>query len=324
MPPRRTGEMHVTQSGWATSHSAATVRHAIRRPIKGAVLAAVAALLSGCGPQYVLFHPVGPVGRTELGLMILAGAAMAVVIVFVCVLLAIAAIRFRDRDGRRAPYTPDWHDSKKLEILWFTIPVLILTLIGIPTVRQTNALAHVPSNAHPLVVDVTSLQWKWLFEYPGQHVATVNYLVIPAGRPVLFELTADSPMNTFWVPQLGGMEYTMPGEVLPLWLQADKPGEYWGHSGNFSGLDFEKMFFTVKAVSPVDFAAWTENVRQSSPALSMQDYQRLVAPGTAGTESYSAYPASTFPSVTHGFSLTGGQYVPADGGARPMTMPMSH
>ena len=290
--------------------------------LKWAGLAASGSLAAGCGPHYVLFHPAGPVGRTELNLMILAGVAMTVVIVFVFVLLAIAAIRFRDSAGRRAPYTPDWHESKKLEILWFSIPVLILTIIGIPTVRQTYALAHVPAKEDPLVVHVTSLQWKWLFEYPGQQVATVNELVIPSGRPVLFELTANSPMNTFWIPQLGGMEYTMPGEVLPLWLQADQPGVYWGHSGNFSGLEFEKMFFSVQAVPPAQFAAWAAQVRQSAPAMTMRDYLRLVAPGTTETESYSSYPPQTFPSVTSGFSLVGGQYAPATGGYKAMTMTM--
>ncbi len=290
--------------------------------MKWAALAASGSLAAGCGPQYVLFHPAGPVGRTELNLMVLAGVAMTVVIVFVFVLLAIAAIRFRDREGRRAPYTPDWHESKKLEILWFSIPVLILTVIGVPTVRQTYALAHVPAKEDPLVIDVTSLTWKWLFEYPGQHVATVNQLVIPTGRPVLFELTADSPMNTFWIPQLGGMEYTMPGEVLPMWLQADKPGVYWGHSGNFSGVDFEKMFFSAQAVPPDQFTAWVDHVRRSASPLTMEDYQRLVAPGTTGTQAYASYPAQTFPSVTSGFSLVGGQYVPATGGSESMTMSM--
>jgi cytochrome aa3-600 menaquinol oxidase subunit 2 len=281
-----------------------------------------AALLAGCGPQYVLLHPAGPVGRRELGLMLLAGVAMAAVIGFVFVLLAIAAIRFRDRDGQRAPYVPDWHESRTLELIWFVIPALLLAVIAVPTIRQTYALSRVPPGSDPLVVDVTSLTWKWLFEYPGQNVATVNYLEIPTGRPILFELTADSPMNTFWVPQLGGMEYTMPGEVLPLWLQADQAGTYWGHSGNFSGLDFEAMFFTVQAVPPAQFDTWVRGVRASTPAMTEQDYQRLLSFGTAGAQTFSAYPADTFPAAMHGFGLTGGQYVPAEGGYQAMGMPV--
>ncbi len=298
---------------------AATIRTGMARTIQWAALAATTTLVSGCGSQYVLFHPVGPVGKRELNLMILAGVPMAVVILFVCVLLAIAVIRFRDRAGRRAPYLPDWHESRGLELLWFSIPVVILTVIGIPTVRQTYALAHVPANK-PLVVDVTSLSWKWLFEYPAQGVAAVNTLVIPTGQPVLFELTADSAMNTFWVPQLGGMEYTMPGQVLPLWLQADKPGVYWGHSGNYSGIDFEKMFFTVQAESPVQFDAWIQHVRASAPAMTAADYRALQTFGTVGTQTYSAYPAGTFPSVSHDFGLVGGQYVPTGGGYGAMNM----
>jgi len=254
--------------------------------------------------------------------MELAGAVMAVVILFVFVLVAWAAVRFRDVPGRRAPYLPDWHGSRLLEVVWFAIPVLILTVIAVPMVRDTEALARVPAASDPLVVDVTSLSWKWLFEYPQQGVATVNYLVIPTGEPVLFELTAHSAMNTFWVPALGGMEYTMPGEVLPLWLEASHPGTYWGHSGQFSGLEFERMFFEVRAVTPAAFARWVSAVRRTAPPLTRTGYEALLRFGTTGQATYRSFPPGTFPAVSHGFSLEGGQYVPTTGGGwAPMHMP---
>jgi cytochrome aa3-600 menaquinol oxidase subunit 2 len=267
----------------------------------GAVLSGTTA---GCGPQYVLLHPAGPVAASELHLMVLAGVAMAVVIVFVYVLLAVALLRYRA--GRGGDYRPEWDGDRRLEILWFLIPVAIVTLIAIPTVQQTFRLADPPAkSADPLVIDVTSLSWKWLFEYPGQHIATVNYLVIPTGRRVLFELTADSAMNTFWVPRLGGMEYTMPDQVLPLWLEASRPGVYWGHSGNFSGPGFETMFFTVKAVSPEAFQAWAARTAQTAPAMTLVDYRHLLAQDVVGRETFGRYPMSTFPAVPTGFTLTG-------------------
>ena len=269
---------------------------------------AVGLLATGCGPQYVVLHPAGPVGRSELNLMGLAAAAMGLVILAVFILLAIVIIRFRERPGNRAPYMPKWEGQPWLERLWFLVPAILLTIIAIPTVQVTFALSHVPRGKDPVVIDVTSLQWKWFFEYPGQHIATVNYVVIPAGKPVLFELTADSPMNTFWVPQLGGMEYTMPGRVLPLWLQADHPGTYWGHSGQFSGVEFEKMFFDVKAVSPSAFRAWEQKTRRAPP-LTLVAYRRLLQFNTVGRETFGAYPADTFPSVSHGFTLKGGMYM---------------
>lgn len=291
------------------------------RPLAWAALALAALSLSGCGKQYVVLHPQGPVARTELHMLILASSVMGVVILCVFILLAIAVIRFRERKDQRAPYMPDYAENRRLELLWFIAPAVILTVIAIPTVTQTFRLAHLPPKRDPLVVDVTSLTWKWLFEEPGQQVATVNYVVIPAGKPVLFKLTADSAMNTLWIPALGGMEYTMPGEVLPLWLQADKPGTYWGHSGQFSGVDFEKMFFTVKVLSTQGFASWVQQVRHTAPAMTMQTYHKLLAFGTTGTQTYFRYPAQTFPAQANGFSLSGGHYVTVTGGgSAPMAM----
>ena len=238
---------------------------------------------------------------------------MGAVILFVFVLFAITIIRFRDRPGNRAPYTPRWESSPRLELIWFLIPVAILAVIAVPTVRQTYALARLPAAADPVIVDVTSLDWKWLFEYPAQGVATVGYADVPTGVPVLYELTANSPMNTFWVPQLGGMEYTMPGRVLPLWLEAAKPGAYWGRSGNFSGSGFVDMRFDIQAVTPGAFRSWVAQTKRTAPPMTMADYQSLLVHRPAPRATYSAYPAATFPSATHGFTLQGGMYVMATG-----------
>ena len=290
------------------------MRRRVRSSRKAYRMLALAALgigllVSGCGPQYVVLHPKGPVGQSELHLMEFAAIAMAVIILVVFVLFGIAVVRFRDYPGNPNPYTPHWHSHKWLETLWFIIPAVILAVIAVPTVNVTYALAKLPPTKDPVVINVTSLNWKWLFEYPNQKVATVNYLYIPVGKPVLFHLTADSPMNTFWVPSLGGMEYTMPGRVLPLWLEASKPGVYWGHSGQFSGIDFEKMFFHVHAVTESKFTAWTHRLRSSAPPMTLAAYHQLLRFNTVGSESYSSFPASTWPSVSHGFTLSGGMYL---------------
>lgn len=269
----------------------------------------VGLLASGCGRNYVVLDPRGPAAQSELHLIETTAIAMGVVILFVLILFAVTLWRFRDRPGNRAPYSPDWGESRRLEFALFAIPVLIVAFIAVPTVQQTFALDRLPPAKDPLIIDVTSLDYKWLFQYPGQGIATVNYIDIPTGVPVLFELTANSPMNTFWIPQLGGMEYTMPGRVLPLYLQADRVGVYRGSSANFSGIGFVHMVFAVKAVPPGEFARWVAGVRQASPRMTMQDYRRLVAVGTAGQESFSAYPADTFPRTSHGFTLQGGMYL---------------
>ena len=285
----------------------------MRRRGLALLLPGAACLLAGCGQQFVLLQPAGPVARTELHLIETVAVAMGAVILFVFALFAIALWRFRDRPGNRAPYTPNWEGSRILEVIWFVIPIAILAVIAVPTVRQTYALAHVPKAPDPVVVDVTSLDWKWLFQYPAQQVATVGYADVPVGVPVLYELTANSPMNTFWVPQLGGMEYTMPGRVLPLWLEASKPGVYQGRSANFSGSGFVHMRFHIQAVSPSQFQGWVAQVRQTAPAMTMTDYQALLQHNVVPDATYSSYPASTFPQASHGFTLQGGMYVMATG-----------
>ncbi|MDA8345432.1 MAG: cytochrome c oxidase subunit II [Thermaerobacter sp.] len=266
-------------------------------------------LASGCGKQFVVLDPQGPVARSELHLIETTAMAMGVVVLFVLVLFAVTVLKFRDRPGNRAPYIPNWSGSRRLEFVLFAIPVLIVVYIAVPTVQQTYALDRLPPTKHPLIIDVTSLDYKWLFQYPKQGVATVNYIDVPVGVPVLFELTANSPMNTFWIPQLGGMEYSMPGRVLPLYLQADKAGVYWGRSANFSGRGFVHMVFHVKAMPPAEFSRWAQGLRTTAPHMSMQDYRQLLAVGTAREESFSAYPAGTFPTATHGFTLKGGMYL---------------
>lgn len=299
----------------------------LKKPYRTLAAAALGAglLSAGCGQQYVVLHPVGPVGLRELHLMELAGVAMTVVILVVFVLFFYAVIRFRDRPGNTAPYRPDWHTDKRLEVLWWVVPAALLLVIAIPTVQATFALDQVPRAKDPVVIDVTSLTWKWLFEYPGQHIATVNYLEIPTGEPVLFELTANSPMNTLWIPQLGGMEYTMPNRVLPLWLQADKPGMYWGSSAQYSGVGFAKMFFKVKAVSPKAFAAWADRVHRTVSPMTTADYERLLRHNTTGPHLFGAYPKDTFPSIASGFTLTGtGMYMTMHGSRGTILyMPMS-
>lgn len=262
----------------------------------------------GCGSQYAVLDPKGPVARAELHLIESTSIYMGVVILFVLVLFGITVWRFRDRPGRGAPYRPEWERSQWLEYVLFAVPVLIVALIAVPTVQQTFAIDRLPPAKRPLVIDVTSFDYKWLFQFPKQGIATVNYIDVPVGVPLLFELTANSPMNTFWVPQLGGMEFAMPGRVLPLYLQADAAGVYRGDSANFSGVGFAHMVFHVHAVARQAFRGWVTRVRRGSPALTLKGYRQLLAFGTSPPKSFSSYPSRTFPTATHGFTLQGGMY----------------
>lgn len=257
-------------------------------------------LLAGCGPQYVVFHPVGPVAQKELHLIILSAILVAIVIIPVLILLAVIVYRYRDKPDNQNKYQPDWSDSRVLEVIWWGIPIVIIGILGVVTTKATIGLTKPPeTNVQPLTIDVTSLDWKWLFEYPGQNIATVNYAVIPVGVPVQFVLTADAPMNSFWVPQLGGQEYTMPGMAMRLWLQADKSGTFKGYGANFTGSGFAHMKFNVKATSEQAFQTWVNGIKQSHQPLTQAGYNQLAKPSIVGESHYSSYPPGLFNEVVN-------------------------
>jgi cytochrome aa3-600 menaquinol oxidase subunit 2 len=270
-------------------------------------VAAAAMLLSGCSPEYVVLNPVGPVGRTERDLIVLSIILVVIVIVPVFALLAYIIWRYRDKPDNKAPYQPEWVDSRSLEFVWWSIPMVIIAVLGFFTAKTTFALTRPPeTDKKPITIQVISLNWKWLFEYPDQKIATVNYVEIPTGVPVQFELTADAPMNSFWIPQLGGQEYTMPGMNMRLWLQADKAGTYDGYGANFTGAGFAHMNFKVIAKSQSDFDAWVQQVKSTSPQLTMAGYNELKKDGLAKPTSYSAFPPGLFNDVV---MQNGGQYM---------------
>jgi len=261
--------------------------------------------------QFLVLNPAGPVARIELHLIVVSIILVLIIVIPVMVLLAYITRRYRDHPDNTAPYMPEWSESKVLEIIWWGIPVAIVGILGVYTVYDTFALVRPPmKSASPLTVQVTSLNWKWLFQYPGQGIATVNEVDIPANRPVQFVITANSPMNGFWVPQLGGQEYAMPGMAMQLWLEADKPGIFYGHGGNFTGRGYAKMAFHVVSRPQRDFDRWVKLVKRSSPALTQSGYAQLVSTqSNTPTLLFSSYPAGSFErTIRH----QGGMYMQRD------------
>jgi cytochrome aa3-600 menaquinol oxidase subunit II len=252
-------------------------------------------LTAGCGENVMVFQPAGPVARSELELIWLQMALTAIVVIPVFALLAWIVYRYRNKPGNKAPYQPDFAESRTLETIWWAIPIVIVAVLGAVTMHKTYALAESPDKSkQPLKIEVMSLDWKWLFFYPEQKIATVNYAEIPTDRPVEFILTSNAPMNAFWVPNLGGMEYTMPGMVTGLGLEADKAGDYYGHAGNFTGRGFTDMKFHVVAKPQSDFDAWIEQVANNAPDMSQAEYDKLVKPSVVGEMSFSSYPTGIF------------------------------
>lgn len=274
------------------------------------LLGATCSLLSitGCTrEQFLVFNPVGPVAQIERHLINVSILLVLIVVVPVMILLWVILHRYRDKPGRTAPYQPEWSESLTLEVVWWGIPIVIIGILGFLTVQTTFALTRPPEkNAKPVTIHAISLNWKWVFLYPDQKVATVNYVELPTRRPVQFVLTADAPMNSFWIPQLGGQEYSMPGMAMRLWLQADKPGTYFGRGAQFTGEQTAFNTFKVYAVSTPDFDAWAAKTRNSAPAMTNATYTSLQQQNLVKMLSYSSYPPNIFNDVV---MADGGMYM---------------
>ncbi|HWB33987.1 MAG TPA: ubiquinol oxidase subunit II [Candidatus Paceibacterota bacterium] len=228
----------------------------------------------------VMLHPRGMIALSERSLMLHTIELMLIVAVPVYILIFFFAWKYR-AGNTSSQYTPEWEHSKMDELVWWAIPLEIILVLAALTWTSTHALdpyKPIDTSIPPLTVQVVALDWKWLFIYPAQGIASVNYLAIPVGQPVRFELTADAPMNALWIPQLGGQEMAMPGMDNRLNLEASAPGTFVGMSSNFSGDGFSGMQFPVHAVSQSDFDAWAAGIASSSAPLTMDTYMTLAKP----------------------------------------------
>jgi cytochrome o ubiquinol oxidase subunit II len=251
------------------------------RPPRWFIFAAPPAvcLLASCRSAGVL-DPEGPIASAERLILFNATAIMLVVVVPVIVLTLAFAWWYR-ASNERAAYEPDWSYSGHVELVTWSIPamvVILLAAVGWIGSHQLDPAVKLKADAKPMRVEVVSLDWKWLFIYPDQQVATVNQLVIPTGVPVQFLLTSATVMNSFFVPQLGSQIYTMPGMTTQLNLLAARPGDYPGLSANFSGDGFSDMRFMVHAVPATEFASWLTRTREAGPALNADAYAQLARP----------------------------------------------
>lgn len=244
----------------------------------GAARLFVASILLGLGGcSYGIIDPRGPIGRADQLIMRNALVIMLAIVVPTLMATVLFAWWFR-ASNTRARYRPGFAYSGRLELLIWSIPTLVTVFIaGLIWIgsHQLDPAEPIPSNARPLDIQVVSLDWKWLFIYPEQQVASVNQVVVPAGVPLRFAITSASVMNTFFVPQLGSMIYSMDGMVTQLNLLADDPGDYPGLSGMFSGDGFSDMRFVVHAVPAAAFESWVARTKSTGPALDRAGYAQL-------------------------------------------------
>jgi cytochrome o ubiquinol oxidase subunit 2 len=283
--------------------------------------------------QVAILNPAGPIGLAERNVMLFTLSLCAIIVVPVFAMLAWVTYAYRDdHPEAKRNYHPNFdHDSKLAELIWWAIPSLIIAVLAVVAWQSSYALdpyKPLPGD-NAIIVQVVGLDWKWLFIYPQEGIAAVNELVIPVDTPVRFELTTDAPMNSLWIPQLGGQIMAMPGMTTQLNLEADREGEFSGFSGNISGEGFAGMAFAVRAISQDAFDAWVQSVRESNHPLTAQSYAALALPSTYDKPAYYSnvesglYTSIVMRSMTLGTAMQSPQNHLRDGGMpmQGMTMP---
>jgi cytochrome o ubiquinol oxidase subunit II len=224
-----------------------------------------------------IFDPQGPIAAADATILIDSVAIMLAIVLPTIVAILGFAFWFRESNSR-AVYRPDWAYSGRVELVVWSIPALTVILLGgVAWIgsHQLDPAAPVAGTGSPVRVQVVSLDWKWLFIYPDQRIATVNALTVPVGAPLQFELTSGSVMNVFFIPQLGSMIYTMNGMVTRLQLRADNEGNYQGLSAHFSGDGFPEMLFDVHVIPQLAFPDWVASTASSGQILNEESYKKL-------------------------------------------------
>jgi cytochrome o ubiquinol oxidase subunit II len=236
-------------------------------------------LLSVTGSVDVL-RPSGLIAERQKNLIVFATLLSLIVVLPVFFLTFYIAIKYR-AGNVKAKYQPEFIGSKKLETLWWGVPLVLIIILSVVTYKSSHDLdprKSIANSKETLNIQVIAMNWKWLFIYPEQNIATVNYVALPVNKPVKFEITADSAMNSFWIPKLGGQIYAMNGMTTNLNLRADEMGKYVGSSANLSGEGFAGMKFETDVKSVEDFDSWIQDVSRSPEDLSIGQYSDLSAP----------------------------------------------
>lgn len=244
----------------------------------GVVLLALTLIVLG-GCQSGAVAPKGQIASEELKLIIFSIELMLLVVVPVIFMACWFGWRYRENSN--ATYTPEWNHSTLLELVWWTIPCIIILILGTATWKTTHSLdpyKPLDSPIKPVEIEVISLDWKWLFIYPEEKIATLNYLKVPVGTPINFKITAASPMNSFIIPQLGGQIYAMTGMTTQLHLIADEVGRYRGLATNYTGIGFAGMTFNTEVTSNEDFQLWVNAVKQTPQRLTSSLFWEELVP----------------------------------------------
>lgn len=273
------------------------------------MLLALCLFLAGCSSA--LLDPKGQVGAEQRTLILTAFGLMLIVVIPVIAMTLLFGWRYR-RSNDMAKYMPDWAHSNVIEAVVWIVPCAIIAVLALLTWKTSHTLdPHKPleSDVAPIEIQAVALDWKWLFIYPEQGVASVNEVAFPVDTPVRFRVSSGSVMNAFFIPHLGSQIYAMAGMDNDVHLIADEIGIYPGRSTNYSGAGFSGMTFEAKVTTPAEFDAWVETVRGAPQTLTYPEgYEALAEPSKSNpVEYFSAISPSLYESILRSFH-TGGEH----------------
>ncbi len=304
------------------------------RPAQALLPLSSLVLLGGCNMQ--VLAPAGDVARQQANLLIVSTILMLLIIIPVMALTALFAWRYR-ASNRAVEHRPDWDHSTALELVIWSAPLLIIIALGAITWISTHTLdpyrrlsriapgQTIAANTKPLEIDVVALDWKWLFIYPEQGVATVNKLVLPVNREVRFRITSSAVMNSFYIPALAGQIYAMPAMETKLHAVLNKTGTFEGFSANYSGAGFSGMHFLTTGVDAAGFAAWVAQTKAAGGALDHDTYVKLALPSeNVPPQAWAAVDNRLFDQIVTLCVTPGPQCMESWNGEKPMhDMPMT-
>lgn len=248
----------------------------------------------------VLF-PSGLIAAKEIDLLYIIQIAMLFIVIPVYLFTFIFSWKYR-ADNPKGTYDPDLIDNTLAEVIWWGLPLVLTVSVSILTWIKTHELdpyKPIPSKNKEITVQVVALQWKWLFIYPEENIASINYFQIPKNTPIKFEITADAPMNSFWLPALGGQIYAMPKMKTYLYLIANEEGDFRGSSANISGEGFAAMNFICRSSSEDNYRQWIENAKNSTNILNKKSYEKISKPSTNKPEIFKLSDTNLFTYILH-------------------------
>lgn len=278
------------------------MRYPVRNRKHLVLPAGLGLLLLTAGVHAASWSPAGPIAEQQWTLMKITIGLMLLVLIPVFVLLVWLPWRYRATNAK-APYAPDWADSKWIDLLVWLIPAAIVATLAVVTWRSTHALDPYKPLAGaqaPLRVQAVSSDWKWLFIYPDLGVITENQLILPAGRPIAFNLTSATVMTSFFIPGAGSQIYAMPGMTTRLHLQIDKPGALVGMNTQYSGRGFPRQRFPVRVVPQTTFDHWSAHEIAQAPAWNAAALKRFLARGESEAKTFSGAPPALFQRISEG------------------------